>query len=112
MTRREFFQAVADNNITEEIREYALNAIDKLDAQNIKRKDKPTKVQIENAALIDKMVEMFAGQSKLFAHTIAEKMDITTSKASALCRMAAKDGRVTVTDEVDNKTVKKAYSFE
>lgn len=112
MTRREFLRAVADNNITEEIREYALTAIDKMDEQNSKRKDKPTKAQVENAALIDKMVEMFAGQSKLFAHTIAEKMNITTSKASALCRMAAKDGRVTVTDEVDNKTVKKAYSFE
>lgn len=112
MTRREFFQAVANNAITEEVITYAVDAIDKLDAQNIKRKEKPTKAQIENAELVKKMVEMFGGQSKVLAHDIAEKMEITTSKATALCRMAVKEGKATVDDAVVNKSVKKIYSFE
>lgn len=112
MTRREFFQAVANNEITEEVMAFAVEAIDKLDAQNIKRKEKPTKAQIENAELVEKMVEMFTGQSKVLAHDIAEKMEITTSKATALCRMAVKEGKVTVDDAVVNKSVKKIYSFE
>lgn len=112
MTRREFFQAVANNEITEEVIAFAVEAIDKMDAQNIKRKEKPTKAQIENAELVEKMVEMFAGQSKVLAHDIAEKMEITTSKATALCRMAVKEGKIAVDDAVVNKSVKKIYSFE
>ena len=112
MTRREFFQAVANNEITEEVITFAVEAIDKMDAQNIKRKEKPTKAQIENAELVEKMVEMFAGQSKVLAHDIAEKMEITTSKATALCRMAVKEGKIAVDDAVVNKSVKKIYSFE
>lgn len=112
MTRREFFQAVANNEITEEVITYAVDAIEKLDAQNVKRREKPTKAQVENAELVQKMVEMFAGQSNVLAHDIAKKMDITTSKATALCRMAAKDGKVTVDEGIINKSVKKIYTFE
>lgn len=122
MTKREFFESVIRyacdgedviNNVNaNDLIAFAQKEIDKLDAQNIKRKEKPTKAQVENAELVQKMVEMFAGQSKVLAHDIAEKMDITTSKATALCKMAVKDGKATVDDAVVNKSVKKIYSFE
>ena len=66
--------------------------IEKMDATNAARKAKPTKAQLENAPLIDKIVEMLNDEPQT-ASDLAVPMDIKVQKASALLRLAVKEGR-------------------
>ena len=51
MTSREFFNAVIEGNITDEIKDFAKSQIEKLDSKNAKRKTTDSKTQKENKAI-------------------------------------------------------------
>ena len=108
MTNREFYTAVINGTITEEMQAFAHEAIAKLDERNRKRAETPTKKQIANAEIIVKIAEVLTEEPKL-ASEIAEAVGISVSQASALAKKV--DG-VTVTDvKVKGKGVRKAYSI-
>lgn len=112
MTKREFLNAVvAMENVEEEVRAYATEELEKMDVRALARKDKPTKTQIENEALVAKICEMFAGEEDVLSSAVAKKMDISIPKASALCKQAVKENKATVKDVIEKKSVKKAYTF-
>lgn len=111
MTNREFFNAVISNEITEEVIAHATSSLEKLDARNAARKDRPSKKSVENEPIKAKIVEFLADGSHL-ASEIGEGCEISTSKASALCRQLVEIGTLKVEDvKVKGKGTQKSYSL-
>lgn len=108
MTNREMFEAIVNGNITDEVVAKAHDEIAKLDARNAKRKNTPSKKAIENAPIIE-AIKGVLGEEPLTASEIAERVEISTQKASALLKQV--EG-VKVTDvKVKGKGTRKAYSL-
>ena len=111
MTNREFYTMVANGTLTEEVIAKANEEIAKLDARNAKRASKPSKKSLENEPIKAKIVEFLADGSHL-ASEIASGCEISTSKASALCRQLVESGSLTVCDvKVKGKGTQKSYSL-
>jgi len=108
MTQREFYTAVINGTITEDMVAFATESIEKLDARNAKRASTPSKTQKENAPLIAKIATLLTSEPKL-ASELAKEMEISTQKASALVK---KVEGVSVTDvKVKGKGTQKGYFF-
>lgn len=97
MTQREFFSAVAESEVSEELIAYATAQIEKLDAKNANRSSKPSKKSIENEPIKAAILDLLTNEYQPAA-TIAAALDISTSKASALLRQLNTEGRIEVED--------------
>ena len=108
MTNREFFTAIVNGTLTEDVVAKAHEEIEKLDARNAKRANTPSKTQKENAPLIEKIASLLTSEPKL-ASELAKEMEISTQKASALVK---KVEGVSVCDvKVKGKGTQKGYYF-
>jgi methylphosphotriester-DNA--protein-cysteine methyltransferase len=108
MTNREFYTAIVNSDLSDEMKAFATDAIAKLDARNAKRASTPSKTQKENAPLIEKIASLLTSEPKL-ASTLATEMGISTQKASALVK---KVEGVSVCDvKVKGKGTQKGYYF-
>ena len=111
MTNREFFNAVVNANISEEITTHAKEQIEKLDTRNAKRSSKPSKAQLENESIKDKILATLENKA-MFAAEIANELDISTNKAAALCKQLVDSGQVKVTEvKVPKRGKCKQYSL-
>lgn len=118
MTSRDFFTAIASNEaVATEYREYAENALAKLDAKNAKRSSKPTKAQLANepikaailAYLTEKGTAITAPDIAVALST--EETPVTHNKVTALCRQLVTDKVVEQTEvKIPKKGTLKAYS--
>ena len=109
MTRREFFVKVVEMGMDAELVEFAKNEIAKLDNEKIRRASKPSKVQIANAPIIEKIADFLKGQNEpMVASDIANALELTPQKVSALVKKI--DG-IQVSEVVRNKRVVKAYAL-
>lgn len=113
MTNREFLTAIASNEtLSVEIREHATAMLTKADEKNAKRRETQTKVQKENEPIKAKILEILASGVVKVASDIATELEISTQKASALCRQLVESGKASV-KEVKGKSGKvKAYYIE
>ena len=84
MTNTEFFEAIAKAGISEEITEHAKNELKKIDERNKKRAESAKNV--ENEALIKKIIEAIPANTIITAANIASRFDISTQKASAMLK--------------------------
>lgn len=111
MTQREFYNAVIADTKNADLAQFAVEALEKMDARNAKRAEKPSKKSVENEPIKAAIVEFLAEGSHL-ASEIASGCDISTSKASALCRQLVASGTLTVCDvKVKGKGTQKSYSL-
>lgn len=112
MTNREFFTAVVNADVSEEIKAFALDSIAKLDHKNDLRKSKPSKTAIANEPIKENIVKFLNGTQSALASEIASACEISTSKASALARQLVENGIVNVCDvKVKGKGTMKSYSL-
>lgn len=95
MTNREFFNAIVSANVSDELTAFAQEAIAKLDKRNEARSSKPSKVALANAPVKEAIVAFLAEHANAVASDIATGCEITTQKASALCRQLVEDGTLT-----------------
>ena len=108
MTNREFYTAIVNGTLTEDVIAKAHEEIEKLDARNAKRANTLSKTQKENAPLIEKIASLLTSEPKL-ASELAKEMEISTQKASALVK---KVEGVSVCDvKVKGKGTQKGYFF-
>ena len=108
MTRREMFEAIVNGNITDEVVTMAKNEITKMDERNAKRKGKPSKNALANEPIKAQILEVLT-DTPMVASEVAERVGVTTQKASALLRQI--DG-LTVTDvKVKGKGKVKGYAL-
>ena len=112
MTKREFLNAVIANVDVVEIADFAKAEIEKMDARNAKRSHTPSKTAIANEPIKKAIVEWLKGQdAPTVASAVAGELEISTQKASALCRQLVADGELNVTEvKVKGKGKQKGYS--
>ena len=116
MTKREFLNeviAVIDGTSEVdvlELKEFAKAEIVKLDERNANRSSKPTKTQIENEPIKEKILEVLSTGERMVASAIAERLEISTQKASALCRQLVESKKLKVEEvKIPKKGKQKAY---
>lgn len=110
MTIREFYKGIIDSTASDELKNFATEALAKMDEKNEKRRNTPTKAQKENEPLkAEILATLMEG-----AHTAAELgalCSLSTQKVSALCRALVAEGKVVVTDiKVKGKGKVKQYT--
>ena len=113
MTNREFLTAIATmENISEELKAEATARIEKLDATNEARKNKPSKKAVENAPLLEQILNEVLTSEAQTAATVAEALGVSVQKASTLLRQLVADNKATVTEvKIPKKGTQKAYSI-
>ena len=109
MTNRDFYNAVINANINEEMTSFATDAIAKLDERNAKRASKPSKTQIANEPIIKAIAEVLTDEPTL-ASRIAELCGISVNKASALAKKV--EGVKVVDVKVKGKGTQKGYFLQ
>lgn len=110
MTKREFLEIVMGLGHPEAA-EFAAKELEKMDRALAKRRSKPTKAQIANAPIIQQIVsEILEGKELKTASEIAEILEVSVQKASAVLRQAVSEGKVEVEDvKVKGKGTQKGY---
>ena len=110
MTTREFYQAVVDGNITDDVLSKAQELIVALDAKNAKRKTTPTKDQKEAAERREQVLAFLKEQTEpVTRDTIAGVLGISPAQATAACK--ALGDAVVKTEIKVEKTKKVAYQI-
>lgn len=112
MTNREFYEAIVNGTINDEVTAHAQSALEKMDATNEKRRNTPSKTAIENQPLIDTIVGGILTAEPKTASDVAAELGVSVQKASALLRAIVADGKATVSDvKVAKKGTQKAYAL-
>ena len=95
MTNREFFEAIKNGTVNEEIITHATAEISKMDARNEKRATTPSKTAVANEPLKAKILEFLTEKNEqILTSAIGEAVGISTAKASALCKQLSEDGKI------------------
>lgn len=113
MTSREFYNAIANGTMNDEIKDFAKDAIVKMDERNAKRNSKPSKTSVENEPIKKNIMEFISNQNDFcIAGAIAEALEISTQKASALCRQLVEAGKLLEKEiKVPKQGKRKAYGI-
>ena len=109
MTQREFYNGVIADTQNADLAKFAVEALEKLDARNAKRSEKPSKRSLENAPIIESIKGLLTSEPML-ASEVASALEISTQKASALLRQI--EGVSVVDVKVKGKGTQKGYFFE
>ena len=111
MTNREFFTAIANSNITEDVIAHAVVSLEKMDATNEARKNKPSKTAIENAPIVEALTNALTADPQTAAD-LGAAVGISTQKASSLLRKIVAAGVAVATDiSVPKRGKCKGYSL-
>lgn len=113
MIKREFFNAIINGEITDEVIAMAKEEIEKLDARNEKRRNTMTKEQTANEGVKAQIVEFIGDKKAVVASEIAQGVGVSTQKVSALCKQLVDEGKLTVADvKVKGKGSVKGYTIK
>jgi hypothetical protein len=94
----------------DKVKEWATAEIEKLDAKNSKRKNTETKEQKENKVLMDAILSNLSAGTPTVASILGTALGVSTQKASALCSLLVKSGKVVATEvKVKGKGTVKGY---
>ena len=122
MTNREFFVNVSKNIVGEAEVAHALEQIAKLDATNAKRAEQQSAKSKANEPLKIAILNLLTENSGMTSPDIADALnkqgvttadgeEVSTSKASSMCRQMVEDGRLTVTEiKIPKKGKMKQYT--
>ena len=112
MTQREFFTAVTESDVAQELKDYATAQKEKLDKRNASRSSKPSKTAIANEPIKASIAEYVTAHANAIASDIAEACVISTQKASALCGQMVRDNILTACMvKIPKKGKVRAYSL-
>ena len=112
MTKREFYVAVSNGEMTDELMAMAAAEIEKMDAANEKRKEKTSKKAEENQPLIDRIVNEILTAEPQTATDVAAVIEVSVQKASSLCRAAVAQGKAVQSEtKVKGKGTQKTYTL-
>lgn len=113
MTSREYFNAVLNAHISDEMDEVSAEFIKRLDDKNAKRKTTETKDKREAR---ERREAVFAFLKENATHIftrdeIAEHLGISVGQVSAACKSLVEDGHVTKSEVKSGKSRKMAYTL-
>lgn len=113
MTTREYFTAVLNAHISDEMDSVSVQMIERLDAKNAKRKSTDTKEKVaarERKQAVLAFLHEHEG-SALTRDEIAAEVGVTVGQVSAACKSLVADGLVTKSEVKVDKSRKMAYSL-
>ena len=113
MTNRAFYTAITQGTMNDELIAFAQEAIVKMDERNAKRNSKPSKTAVENEPIKAQIVEFITKRNEFcIAGAIAEALEISTQKTSALCRQLVEAGKLSEKEvKVPKQGKRKAYGI-
>ena len=118
ITLRQYHEAVISGNITDDIIAKAKAEIAKLDATNAKRAEKAAEKAKENDPIKNAIYNLLVEKGAMVASAIGMELttpeaEVTTSKASSMCRQMVEERRLTVEEgKVKGKGKVKQYSIK
>ncbi len=113
MTNREFLTAIVNANLSDEMTQFATDAIAKMDKRNADRSSKPSKTAIANAPIKEAILAFVAENPKAIAADVAKGVGLDSlAKASGLCVQLVKEGKLTSEDiKIPKKGKVKGYTL-
>ena len=117
MTNREFYQAVIDANINDELTAFATAGIEKLDHTNSLRKDatakKAQEKEVERAPIRDAIMAVMTTEPKTATTLIAESgVEVKPQAIPSLLKGLVEDGTIVKSDvKVTGKGHQRGYAF-
>lgn len=103
MTKKDFFKAVSEGTINEEIKAKALELYKKAVADADKRSKAQTENKNANLALANIIIERMKGRTLACSEIFTLCRDVedftSPSKVSAVCRLAVEEGLMTCRDD-------------
>ena len=95
MTNREFYNAIINGEMNDEIVTFAQAAVEKLDARNAKRAATPSKAQIANAPLVPLVLASLNAETPTLTTAVATSIGTNTQKANGILGNLYNEGKVT-----------------
>lgn len=112
MTNREFFNAIINANVSDELTAHATAELEKLDKRNAQRSSKPSKTQLENEPIKAHLLEILAVKPMTASEIHEVDENLSTQKISSLCRQLVDAGKLTVEEvKVPKKGQQKQYTI-
>ena len=111
MTKREFYTAIKNGKIDEQIKLFATEELEKMDAVNEKRRNTLSKKAKENEPLLRQITNEILTEEPKTATDVAAILNVSVQKASGLLRRLVEDGKAAKVDvKIKGKGTQKAYS--
>ena len=107
MTYREFYVAVANSEVSDEIKAFANEAVEKLDATNARM----SKTAVANAELFKTVVLPVLTTEAQTAAQIGELCGLSSNKITAICKPFVEAGAVLKAEIKTSKGARKVYSL-
>lgn len=111
MTKREFYTAIMNDKIDEQVKLFASEELEKMDVANKKRREAISKKAEENLPLLEKIMNEILTENPKTATDVAAVLEVSVQKASSLLRRLVEDGKAEKTDiKIKGKGKQKAYT--
>lgn len=110
MTKREFFETIVESAMADEVKDFARAEIQKMDEQLEKRRVKAAEKKAEYAPILDKIYTDILGDEPVTASIVAERLEMSTQKASAMLRKLVEAGKATAQEVKVDKRKAKGYT--
>lgn len=110
MTKREFYTAIKNGEIDEQIKLFATEELEKMDAVNEKRRNTLSKKAKENEPLLQQITDEILTDEPKTATDVAGILGVSVQKASGLLRRLVEDGKAAKVDvKIKGKGTQKGY---
>lgn len=111
MTKREFYTAIMNGEIDEQVKLFASEELEKMDAANEKRRNTLSKKAQENLPLLQQITDEILTEEPKTATDVAAVLEVSVQKASGLLRRLVEEGKAEKTDiKIKGKGSQKAYT--
>lgn len=110
MTKREFYTAIMNGEIDEQVKLFASEELEKMDAANEKRRNTLSKKAQENLPLLQQITDEILTDEPKTATDVAAVLEVSVQKASGLLRRLVEEGKAVKVDvKIKGKGMQKAY---
>ena len=110
MTKREFYTAIMNGEIDEQVKLFASTELEKMDAANEKRRNTLSKKAQENLPLFEKIMNEILDDEPKTATDVATVLEVSVQKANGLLRRLADEGKINKVDvKIKGKGTQKGY---
>lgn len=112
MTKREFYTAIMKGEIDEQVKLFATEELEKMDAANEKRRNTLSKKAKENEPLLQQITNEILTDEPKTATDVAAILEVSVQKASGLLRRLVEDGKAAKVDvKIKGKGTQKGYTI-
>jgi len=112
MTKREFYTAIMNGEIDEQVKLFASEELEKMDATNEKRRNTLSKKAQENLPLLQQIINEILTEEPKTATDVAAVLEVSVQKASGLLRRLVEEGKAAKVDvKIKGKGTQKGYTL-